>query len=106
VVKCYRQGDVLLTEVAREPSDVRRVPREQGRLVLAHGEVTGHAHVVADPAAELVTLEGADELYLLVYGGEVVLEHEEHDTILLPPGSYRVIRQREYTPESVRFVAD
>jgi len=106
MVKCYRQGDVLLLEVACRPSDVRRVPREQGRLVLAHGEVTGHAHVIADAAAELVTREQADELYLLVYGDEVVLEHEEHDTIPLPAGSYRVIRQREYTPESVRYVAD
>jgi hypothetical protein len=105
-MKCYRQGDVLLVEVARGPSDSRSVPREQGRLVLAHGEVTGHAHVVTDDAAELVTREQADELYLLIHGGEVVLEHEEHDAIALPPGSYRVVRQREYTPESVRFVAD
>ena len=106
MVKCFRQGDVLLVEVARGPSDVRPVPREQGRLILAHGELTGHAHVVVDAAAELVTREQADELYLLVYGDEVVLEHDEHDAIALPPGSYRVIRQREYTPESVRFVAD
>ena len=106
MVKCYRQGDVLLVEVACGPPDVRSVPREQGRLVLAHGEVTGHAHVVVDSAAQLVTHEEADELYLLVYGDEVVLEHEEHDAIPVPRGHYRVIRQREYTPDSVRFVAD
>jgi hypothetical protein len=106
MVKCYRQGDVLLVEVARRPSDARAVPREQGRLVLAHGEATGHAHVVADAGAELVTREQAEELYLLVHGTEVVLEHEEHEAITLPPGSYRVIRQREYAPDSVRFVAD
>jgi hypothetical protein len=106
MVKCYRQGDVLLVEVARRPSDVRPVPREHGRLVLAQGEATGHAHVVTDAAAELVSREQADELYLLVYGDDVVLEHEEHDTIPLPRGSYRVMRQREYAPESVRFVAD
>ena len=106
MVKCYRQGDVLLVEVARRPSDVRPVPRERGRLVLAHGEATGHAHVVADAAAELVTREQAEQLYLLVHGTEVVLEHEEHAPIPLPPGSYRVIRQREYAPDSVRFVAD
>jgi hypothetical protein len=106
MVKCFRQGDVLLVEVARGPSDARPVQREAGRLVLAHGEVTGHAHVIAAAAAELVTPEQADELYLLVYGDDIVLEHEEHDAIPLPPGHYRVIRQREYTPESVRFVAD
>ena len=105
-MECYRQGDVLLVRVADPPVDVRPLPREAGRLVLAHGEVTGHAHVVADPEAELVTREQADELYLMVYGEQALLEHDEHDAIPLAEGCYRVIRQREYTPESVRFVAD
>jgi hypothetical protein len=48
----YRQGDVLIVPVAEEavPSHVERAPREsrdgRGRLVLALGEVTGHAHAV------------------------------------------------------------
>jgi hypothetical protein len=37
-------------------------------------------------------------------GGRVV--HEEHAAIPLPKGWYRVIRQREYVPGSVRLVAD
>lgn len=105
-MKCYRQGDVLLVKIEAPPPDVKTVMRERGRLVLAHGEVTGHAHVVTDPDAQLVTREEAEELFLLVYGDEVALEHEEHDTILLPFGAYRVIRQREYSPDSVRYVAD
>ena len=28
--------------------------------------------------------------------------HEEHDSIALPPGSYRVLRQREYEPQTQR----
>jgi hypothetical protein len=73
---------------------------------LAQGELTGHAHTICAPEAELVTREQADELYLLVYGEEVVLEHEEHDRIALPPGNYRVLRQREYSPAAILHVAD
>ena len=94
----YRQGDVLLVQVEQAPSRCRPVSREEGKLLLAYGEVTGHAHVVADPDAELVTHEEAEELFLLVYGDEAVLEHDEHDPIPLPAGTYRVIRQREYVP--------
>ena len=41
-------------------------------------------------------------------GGDapVALEHDEHETIQLPPGDYRIIRQREYSPEAIRNVAD
>jgi hypothetical protein len=105
-MRCFRQGDVLLVEVENAPSDATEVSRERGGLVLAHGEATGHAHVVWAPEAQLVTREQADELYLLVYGDEVLLEHEEHDPIPLPAGHYRVLRQREYTPAAIRHVAD
>jgi hypothetical protein len=103
---CYRQGDVLLVRVGGVIGPTVSVPRERGRLVLAHGEATGHAHVIADVQAALVTREDADELYLLVYGDQATLEHDEHDPIRLAPGAYRVVRQREYDPETVRYVAD
>jgi hypothetical protein len=70
--------------------------------------VTGHAHAITDERAELVSREGAAELYLLVHGTEPVeLMHEEHDTLLVAPGSYRLVRQREYVPsQPPRQVAD
>jgi hypothetical protein len=102
----YRQGDVLLVGVEAVPEGTASIARERGRLVLARGELTGHAHVVSAPEAELVTLEHAHELYLLVYGETVALEHEEHDRIPLPTGAYRVLRQREYAPTAIDYVAD
>jgi hypothetical protein len=105
----YRQGDVLLIPTDTVPKKTRSVPRENGRLVLAHGEMTGHHHSFAPEIddVELVTVEGALELYLLVHGTESVpLTHQEHDTIHLAPGTYEVRRQREYEPERVRQVAD
>jgi hypothetical protein len=48
-----------------------------------------------------------NELFLMVEGdAPVALEHDEHDTIAIPPGNYKVIRQREYSPEAIRNVAD
>lgn len=107
----YRQGDVLIVPVAQDavPPHVEQAAREprdaRGRLVLALGEVTGHAHAVVGPG-ELVREPGpfGPMLLRLPEGGRVV--HEEHAPIILPKGWYRVVRQREYVPGSVRIVAD
>jgi hypothetical protein len=97
----YRQGDVLLVRVEgfQIPTDTRALAREHGRNVLAHGEATGHAHAIADEQAALVS-PNAEELYLLVYGKQATLAHDEHDPISVPRGVYRVVRQREYEPEA------
>ncbi|MEW1546841.1 hypothetical protein [Streptomyces tsukubensis] len=107
----YRQGDVLIVPVAEEsvPAHVAGAPAEsrdtRGRLVLALGEVTGHAHAVLG-AGRLVREPGpfGPLVLQLPKGGKVV--HEEHAAIDLPRGWYRVIRQREYLPGAVRIVAD
>ncbi|WP_175409370.1 hypothetical protein [Streptomyces sp. TRM64462] len=107
----YRQGDVLivpLAEAAVPPhvADTADEPRDaRGRMVLALGEVTGHAHAVVGPG-RLVREPGAfgPMLLHLPDGGRVV--HEEHAPIPLPKGWYRVVRQREYVPGAVRLVAD
>lgn len=103
----YRQGDVLIVPTSNVPAKTTPVKREDGAAILAHGEVTGHAHRILDESAELVTAAEAAELYLLVHGTEpVALTHDEHHTIMLPPGNYEVRRQREYSPEAIRNVAD
>lgn len=52
-----RQGDVMLIPVPKLPAGCKPIQPEGGRrFVLAHGEVTGHAHAIyeftADEAAE------------------------------------------------------
>lgn len=106
----YRQGDVLVLSVAEIPAGAKEVLREDGRVVLAHGEVTGHAHAILAPTAMLYAFEeagggGAQRRYLGL-AEPVALQHEEHSTIHLPPGDYEVVRQREYHPEEIRTVAD
>ena len=102
-----RQGDVLIVPTTNIPANTVPVARENGRLILAHGEATGHAHTILDETADLVTADGANELYLLVHGlTPVALVHDEHDTLTIAPGKYIVRRQREYAPEGLRNVAD
>jgi hypothetical protein len=74
-------------------------------LVLALGEVTGHAHAVAGPG-RLIREAGVFGPMLLHVPEGARVVHEEHAAITLPKGWYRVIRQREYVPGSVRVVAD
>jgi hypothetical protein len=107
----YRQGDILIVALSEEAAPatilgLSPAPRDpRGRLVLALGEATGHAHAVVGPGELYRSADLTAPACLHVpSGGRVV--HEEHGAISLPPGWYRVIRQREYVPGSVRVVAD
>ena len=104
-----RQGDLLLVPIARLPEGADRV--RSGRLVLAEGEATGHAHVVDDERASLHRHRdrwSPPARYLSVVGDEpVFLVHEEHDRLPVAPGVYEVRRQREYEPQGrFRRVSD
>ena len=112
----YRQGDVLIERVGKILSTAIRQPTLP-RIVLAHGEATGHHHALEtsepvdwwkeedkdDRNRRLAGLTG--KLYFsLPTGGTVT--HQEHDSIVLPAGNYRVSRQREYSPEAEHDVMD
>lgn len=101
----YRQGDVLIVAVAEIPHGLELVPRENGALILAHGEATGHAHAVRSKTAALFRDPKLNALFLSV-NAPASLDHEEHGSVALSPGNYQVIRQREYSPEAIRNVAD
>lgn len=106
----FRQGDILITRVT-DPNSVsldgaKTVDRDNGRVVLAYGEVTGHAHALHDDNATLVEVANGDRYLRIVGDSEVELRHEEHSKISLTPGLYKVTRQREYSPEEIRTVAD
>jgi hypothetical protein len=105
-----RQGDVLLVPVESLPNPHRPLTNWRGRLVLAEGEATGHAHVVRGTRARLFAHRSPTfaptRHYLFVERESATLVHEEHAPIRVPPGIYQVVRQREYEPRSWRTVAD
>lgn len=115
-----RQGDVLLIPFdGRVPKGAKVVPLDGQRIVLAHGEVTGHAHAIrlrpeqivgeaikrAQAYARLWETSGGDR-YLEVVGEPVELTHEEHTAHTIAPGIYRLPTQVEYTPSELRRVID
>lgn len=102
----YRQGDIFIIEVNEDiPSNAKVEDRDNGRIVLAYGEATGHAHAIHNKSATLFALE--NNLRLLKTDEEVELVHEEHSTIKLPAKKiFQIIRQRVYTPTRIVTVAD
>lgn len=121
-----RQGDVLLIPVKSLPKDCKPIQPEAGRrFVLAHGEVTGHAHAIyeftqdAQAEAEAKAMaDRADEMaqaaiaramaartvqMYVAPDGEWYLEvkmpskmkHEEHSAPTIPAGIYHAPIQVE-----------
>ena len=93
-----RQGDVILQPVQSTEG------KKLSHLVLAEGELTGHAHRISEGQAELYEKNGT--LYLRVLSPTALLTHEEHNQIKIPQGNWMVRIQREYEPQGWRPVAD
>ena len=91
---------MLVVPVAEDkvPAGLIPAPRDRGgRMVLARGEATGHAHVVTGEGLSLLCLPDDLEamfLHVRVYGR---ISHEEHGPIaaagrLLPGGAAAGVR--------------
>lgn len=95
-----RQGDLLFIKVNEIPKETE-IKKDE---VIAEGEVTGHKHRISDATKATLIVAGLVAYVRALKDVDVV--HEEHDTITLPPGDWRVIRQREYEPDGWRQVSD
>lgn len=84
----YRQGDLLIVKETI-PDWAKQPNRFVKDGIVERGEATGHAHRLIDGE---VWGDGA----FLRTNGISQLTHDEHDTIVLPEGEYRVLRQREF----------
>lgn len=104
-MKTIRQGDVLLFPVAKLPKGAKEIAFK-GDVVLAFGEVTGHAHRIIQtekPSARVFDV-GA-ERYIQI-AERVALTHEEHSAIFLDAGIYRQAFQFEEKRAAPQLVAD
>jgi Ni,Fe-hydrogenase III small subunit len=119
----YRQGDILLVPVTSVPKGYKHVPAK--RAVVAYGEATGHHHVLHD--IEWVIAEDRTDQDLeafaqgtstfpvfvlapvateLMHVDQMDRPTQDHETIFVESGLFRVVRQREYTPAAPRAVYD
>jgi hypothetical protein len=72
--------------------------RENGRIILAHGEVTGHCHEVVSAVAldipQAQFFESPDGQRHLIVLGESILTHQDHDHFRLwPDGSAQKVNR-------------
>ena len=126
--KKYQQGDVVMLKVDDEyfEKNVRSNEHPVGyntqsnnNPVLAFGEVTGHKHQIHMKDM----LDKAEVTLHMGYNGKsgmdvpdafevceetVILTHEEHKPIELPPGKYmvRIVREFDHIAGRSRYVAD
>ena len=110
----FAQGDILLERVSDVVPDPRAaVPRTDGLVVIAEGELTGHRHSISENLTffrdDALARDVPDPLYLghlVVDAPSADLVHQEHAPITLLKGTYRVRRQRELAPADAWLVAD
>lgn len=108
------QGDLMIIRMKDGeslPENLKEVKPEGGKLIVAHSE-TGHHHFLAAvPGVEYFS-DPADNMtcYLRISGEAADLIHDRsfdtHETISITEGTYKLRRQREYTPEGYRRVED
>lgn len=119
-----RQGDILFVKAGTRRFDgsptaasipASLVPADRdsrGRLVLAEGETTGHAHAILDPEVELFVQADLDDLadrwLRIEKEHEATVVHEEHGAFSIhgSEGDTIVRRKREYRPEAPAPVYD
>jgi hypothetical protein len=75
-----RQGDVFLIRVDAIPDGAKEMPPTARGVVLADGEITGHAHRIANFRSAAQYATETDQRYLRVTA-PVQLAHEEHKTV-------------------------
>ena len=88
-MKWIRHGDVIIEQITTLPKGVKL--EKTTNPVLAEGEVTGHFHRLQSPC---LFAQHGDEKFFRI-DREILLTHEEHDTLKIPKGTYRVRLQRE-----------
>jgi len=81
---------------------------EEGRIPLAYGEVSGHAHAIYEEgvAQLLVSNDVQETVKHLNITGAAILQHEEHEAIGLKEGQNVTLIQNEYKLKKIQRVAD
>lgn len=97
-----QQGDVYVSRVDALPSVCTEVAREDGGVVLAHGEVTGHKHQFRDEHVKMFASNdnGVERRFIVISEKPATLVHEEHSPHTYAPGIYEIKIAREWTDEN------
>jgi len=80
--------------------------KKLNHLTLALGEATGHHHTITKGDAELYENNGV--LFLKVNSDKATLTHQEHKTVEIPQGEYKIniVKEFDHFSEEARNVQD
>ena len=101
IKKLARQGDILFIRVNKLPKGLKKATDN----IVAHGEVTGHAHRVREDAGVALLEDEQGSKFVQAEESWKII-HDEHGPISLDAGKWEARRQRECSPEAIRKVAD
>lgn len=109
-----QQGDVLFIPIPYNtvPKQTKPVDPKNGRLVIAEGEATGHAHAIlaanAGKEQSRLLITDDDKQMFLVNNASVDVFHEEHDIVTIPPGTWAIkgVQEYDYDKEQARRIQD
>lgn len=107
------QGDFIIMRIDNIPDNLEPLKDVNGQYIIAHSE-TAHNHLMERTHVDAYVAENVKEvdlyeMFLNVKEPTEIVHHrsfDTHETLLVPPGNYKVRRQREYTPEGFRKAAD
>jgi hypothetical protein len=107
-----RQGDILAVAVAAVPAETEPVLVQSGaRFPLVTGDADRPGTHLVTATSSVRAFRGNAGLGLIEWleVGEagLTLTHSQHGALVLEPGFWRIVRQREYDPRSSpRFRVD
>ena len=97
----YRQGDILLERIYEIPKQImnhhqqQQQQQTQDNYIIAHGE-SGNQHRMSKHVLIFENPENKEERYVQVLSQNTDLVHQEHKSIHIPQGIYKIRREREY----------
>lgn len=99
-----QQGDVLYRRIASLPEGVKEVPRNEGRIIVMHGE-NGHTHAISEVDAMFFEKDGK---FYLKNEKTVTITHEEHGHQTIEPGIWEIgqVKEKDWLSGMIRPVVD
>lgn len=101
--KQIQQGDVLIEKIENDNFNKKLSKIQKRGWILQDGEITGHQHRIEEKEkAEMYEYYDdylkEDCLLLKILKNQTEVKHEEHESLFLDKGVYRVSRVNEYDP--------
>jgi len=103
-----QQGDVIGKRIMSLPSTAKLRNADPRGLVLAEGEMSGHFHAVAGETGVNLYENGKTLILENTTDHEVVITHQEHNPVKVPPGIFEFgqVQEFDYFQEAARQVRD